>query len=67
MARLFSGEKDAKSAQIVHLLRAHDFGLREAEVADILGWERRTANNYLRELQTQEHAYKEGRLWYAEE
>jgi DNA-binding IclR family transcriptional regulator len=67
MARLFSGEKQAKSSQILRLLQGHSFGLREAEVADMLGWERRTANNYLRELETQERVYKEGRLWYAEE
>ena len=67
MARLFSGEKAARSSRILRLLQAHDLGLREAEVADILGWERRTANNYLRELETQECVYKEGRLWYAEE
>jgi DNA-binding IclR family transcriptional regulator len=67
MARLFSGEKQAKSTQILRLLQGYSFGLREAEVADILGWERRTANNYLRELETQERVYKEGRLWYAEE
>ena len=67
MARLFAGEKETKSGQVVQVLHSNDLGLREAELAEILGWERRTANNYLRELQTQERVYKEGRLWYVEE
>jgi DNA-binding IclR family transcriptional regulator len=67
MARLFAGEKVDKSAQVAQLLREHDFGLRESEVAEVLGWERRTANNYLHELKAQGRVYKEGRLWYAEE
>lgn len=67
MARLFVGEKETKASKVVRLLRAYDFGLREIEVAEILGWDRRTVNNYLRDLESQERAYKEGRLWYAEE
>jgi hypothetical protein len=67
MARLFSGEKETRSDKVVHLLQAHRFGLREVEVAESLGWERRTANNYLRELEARERVYKEGRLWLAEE
>jgi DNA-binding IclR family transcriptional regulator len=67
MARLFGGEKASKSVDVMRLLRAHDNGLRESEVAEMLGWERRTANNYLRDLEAQERAYKEGRLWHAEE
>jgi DNA-binding IclR family transcriptional regulator len=67
MARLFGGERKHKTAEVTQLLQEYEFGLREVEVAEILGWERRTANNYLHELETQGRAYKEGRLWHAEE
>ena len=67
MARLFAGEKDCKADDVLQLLQAHDFGLRESEVAEILRWDRRTVNNYLRELEAQEQIHKEGRLWIADE
>jgi DNA-binding IclR family transcriptional regulator len=67
MARLFGGEKALKADDVLRALHAHDSGLREGEVAEVLGWERRTANNYLRELAAQQRVYKEGRLWYVEE
>ncbi len=67
MARLFMGEKDANSTDIVQLLEVYDQGLREAEIADMLGWDRRRLNNYLRDLRDQGQIYQEGRLWFAEE
>jgi len=67
MARLFAGEQKLKTDDVVRLLRRHEFGLREAEVAEMLGWERRTVNNYLHDLETRGRAYREGRLWHAEE
>ncbi|MBI3360039.1 MAG: hypothetical protein HY023_02910 [Chloroflexi bacterium] len=67
MARLFAGEKEDKTSKLAHLLQAHMFGLREAEVAEMLDWDRRTAHNYLRDLRSQGRVYKEGCLWYAEE
>ncbi|MEW5718611.1 MAG: hypothetical protein AB1817_08300 [Chloroflexota bacterium] len=67
MARLFAGEKDCKSDDVLGALQSHDFGLRESELAELLEWDRRTVNNYLRELQAQEQAHKEGRLWFADE
>jgi len=67
MAKLFAGERKLKTDDVVRLLRRHEFGLREVEVAEMLGWERRTANNYLRDLKTRGRVYKEGRLWHAEE
>ena len=56
MARLFSGEKSDKSNQVLRLLRRCFNGLREIDIAQELGWDRRTTNNYLRELR------KEGRI-----
>ena len=67
MARLFAGERRLKTDDVVRLLRRHEFGLREAELAEMLSWERRTVNNYLHDLETRGHAYREGRLWYVEE
>ena len=67
MARLFKGEKAQKSRGVQRVLRGHAFGLRESEIAQELGWQRRTVNNYLRELQDQGCVYKEGRLWLAED
>jgi len=66
MARLFGGEKKSKLATLWRLLRGCN-GVRESEAADLLRWDRRTANNYLRDLKTRGKAYKEGRAWHAED
>jgi len=67
MARLFAGEKQCKSADVVRLLQSHENGLRESEIAEMLRWDRRTVNNYLRELKAHRRTCREGRQWYAEE
>nr|WP_290665160.1 hypothetical protein [Ardenticatena sp.] len=67
MARLRKGEKTQRLQRLYWLLRRHPFGLREGEIAQELGWQRRTANNYLRELARQGKAVKEGRLWFGKE
>jgi len=66
MARLRKGEKSMKTRQVQNLLRRHEFGLYESEIASELGWQRRTVNNYLRQLEQQGQAYKEGRCWFAD-
>lgn len=66
MARLFAGEHQSKTSALWRLLRGCN-GLRESEAAQILRWERRTTNNYLRTLKQRGKASKEGRLWHAEE
>ena len=66
MARLRSGEKRHKERRVQTVLYQHEFGLRKAEIASKLGWDRRTVNNYLRDLNRQGRAYKEGRDWFAE-
>jgi hypothetical protein len=65
MARLAKGEKEKRLGLVARLLRRCGLGLYEQEVAEELGWERRTANNYLRELDKQEKAHKHGRKWYS--
>ncbi len=67
MARLFWGEKGCKRSDLLELLERFEYGLRESEVAEILGWDRRTVNNYLRELAAETRVYREGRLWFADE
>jgi hypothetical protein len=65
MARLPNGEKEKRLGLVARLLHRCGLGLYEREVADELGWDRRTANNYLRELDKQEKAHKLGRKWYS--
>jgi len=67
MARLFSGEKKWKRQDILRALQCFEQGLTESEIAEILRWDRRTVNNYLRELENNEQVYKEGRMWFSEE
>jgi Mn-dependent DtxR family transcriptional regulator len=65
MARLQNGERDDRENTIYRLLRRLRFGVRESEIAEELGWQRRTANNYLRKLQKENKAEREGRSWFA--
>lgn len=67
MARLFWGEKDCKREDVIETLERHENGLKESEVAEILGWDRRTVNNYLHELEAENQVYKEGQLWFPDE
>ncbi|TAH48597.1 MAG: hypothetical protein EYC68_20545 [Chloroflexota bacterium] len=67
MARLFWGEKKCKRADVVQLLERFEQGLKESEMAEILDWDRRTVNNYLRELQEENRVYKDGRLWFTDD
>ncbi len=39
-------------------------GITEVEIADFLAMERRTVNNYLRDLEDEGKLYKDGMLWY---
>ncbi|MFQ5578557.1 MAG: hypothetical protein ACE5G8_16385 [Anaerolineae bacterium] len=66
MARLRNGEKSGKAAKVERTLHRHFWGIRESELAEELGWGRRTLNNYLRRLQEDGKAYREGRSWFAD-
>ncbi|MCL4530624.1 MAG: CRISPR-associated helicase Cas3' [Chloroflexi bacterium] len=49
----------------IHLLLARNArGVTEAEIADEINLERRTVNNYLRELEFQGKAFKDGLYWF---
>jgi DNA-binding IclR family transcriptional regulator len=67
MARITEWEKTLKSIEVQRALSEHPFGLRESELSNELGWERRTVNNYLRALQSEGLAYKEGWEWYVDD
>lgn len=66
MARLRRGQKEQIASDVHRLLRRHYNGLRESEIAELTGLDRRRLNNYLRELQAKAKVYKDGREWYAE-
>ena len=64
MAKIDETTKQQRRERISLLLGRHGRGLTEAEIADELGLERRTTNNYLRELEYEGKALKEGLYWY---
>ena len=65
MARLQKGEREEKESALRRLLKRLRFGVRESEIAEELGWHRRTVNNYLRQLKKDEKAERDGRSWFA--
>ena len=65
MARLQDGEREEREWMVLRLLKRLRWGPRESDMAEELGWERRTLNNYLRDLEDDDKAYKEGRSWFA--
>ena len=67
MARLSKGERRRKARLVRTVLYRHPYGLRESEMANELGWQRRTVNNYLRALKRRGLIYKEGRDWFIDD
>ena len=65
MARLSGGEREEKLNLLLRQVRRFRWGIRERELAEELGWERRTVNNYLHELERNGKVHREGRLWFA--
>jgi hypothetical protein len=66
MARISQGEKSRKTRRVRRVLIQHPYGLRESELTRVLGWDRRTVNNYLRALRRKGLIYKEGWDWFAD-
>lgn len=64
MARLAKGEKQRRLGSVARLLNRCRLGLTEQEVSQEMGWDRRTTNNYLRELDDEERAHRSGRKWF---
>lgn len=65
MARLQKGEREERENMLYRLLRRLRWGVRESEIAEELGWQRRTVNNYLRKLNKDGKVYQDGRSWFA--
>jgi len=63
MPRIDGSTKQQRLERVYARLNRYPNGLTERELADGLNLERRTVNNYLRELETQGRIYKDGRLW----
>ncbi len=64
MPRIDSASKEQRKERIWLKVRASPNGIREREIADELVMERRTVNNYLRELEFEGRIIKDGLLWY---
>lgn len=63
MPRISEENITARYERILSLLRLHREGLTEHEIADFLNMERRTINNYLRDLEGQGWLVKDGPRW----
>lgn len=63
MPKIDEATNQQRFDRIYLLLTRHPLGLTEAEIADEIGMERRTTNNYLRKLEIQGKAYKDGLYW----
>jgi CRISPR-associated endonuclease/helicase Cas3 len=64
MPRIDDEDKRNRLERIYLLLTRNARGVTEAEIADEINLERRTINNYLRELEFHGKALKDGLYWY---
>jgi len=65
MPRLADEDLRKRKQRLLMLLQRHPDGLSEREIAVHFDMERRTANNYLRDLESRSEVYKDGTLWIA--
>jgi hypothetical protein len=66
MARLREGERLRRMVLVHLMIREHPDGISEARLAEQAGLERRTINNYLRELEALGSVRKHGLSWTAD-
>jgi predicted transcriptional regulator len=64
MARKTEFEKADTEQKIRRELRRSWHGIKESEIAQATGMERRTVNNYLRQEEKKGNAEKSGWLWF---
>lgn len=57
--------REGRKERVFLCLRRNPMGLTEAELVEETGFERRTLNNYLRDLEMEGKIYKDGLLWMA--
>lgn len=65
MTRISEDDKRKRKERVYRTLQRHPDGLSSIELADATQLERRTIDNYLGELDSEGHVYKEGKLWFA--
>lgn len=63
MARIATDKKEDLAAKILAIVADRPFGIRESEIAEISGIERRTVYNYLKRLQIAGRVTKKGYSW----
>jgi predicted DNA-binding transcriptional regulator YafY len=63
MTRISEQTRQQRKDRILALLRQYPDGLSEREIAERLNFERRTTNNYLRELEIEARIEKDGQAW----
>ncbi|MFC1960432.1 CRISPR-associated endonuclease Cas3'', partial [Chloroflexota bacterium] len=64
MPRISEGKKQGRIDRVISLLRSHENGLTEKEIAENFSVDRKNINNYLRELEKRGRVYKDGLLWF---
>lgn len=65
MPKVDQATYEGRKERVFLTLRRQPFGLSESELEQITEIQRRTLNNYLRELETEGKVYKEGVVWLA--
>lgn len=63
MPRKSEASRQQALEQIKRLIEIHPNGIKESEIVEKLNYNRRTANNYLRQLEVDGYIYKDGMLW----
>ncbi len=63
MARLERGKREQRRRSILHIVK-ESFGIKESRIAEQTELHRRVVNNYLRELDADGEAHREGWYWY---
>jgi len=65
MPKVNQATYEGRKERVFLTLRRHPFGLSESELEQITEIQRRTLNNYLRDLEMEGKVYKEGVVWLA--
>jgi predicted DNA-binding transcriptional regulator YafY len=63
MGRIAEQTKHDRKERVWLYVKRNPNGVTESEIAEFAGFERRTANNYLRELESEGKIFKDSTLW----
>ena len=64
MPRISDENKQGRKERVWLYVKRHPDGITEGEIAEFTGFDRRSANNYLRELETEGKLFKDRTLWH---